>query len=357
MRPVLIIGGYGTFGSQVAKALAGRGISLLIGGRNGRQADDFARTLGPSHRGLPLDLRQPQHFADALREQPVVVNCAGPFRHFDPSLLEACLQSGCHYADIADDRSYCALVRQYGERFAARKLAAVYGCSSLPGISGALGLKLQNEVRKPRDGGPWACRVTLFIGNDNPKGLAAVSSLVEGLGKPIAAPQGTLRCFHGREVVPLPAPFGCRVVFDFDSPEYDLFPSLFDAQNVRVKVGFELTFGSYIMHMLARFGSHYSANDAKWITRSCEFLRGCGCSGGAVMTEFLFANGAANRATVLSRTEGQRMAAWPCVLVAETLAKAEPSSVGACTAYDFLGAERMLGQMVMAGFELHVAPK
>jgi Saccharopine dehydrogenase NADP binding domain len=356
VKPVLIIGGYGTFGSQAAKALAKRGITVLIAGRDGRQAEEFARALDPGHRGLSIDLRQRHAVSQALRNQPVVVNCAGPFQRLDPTLLETCLESGCHYADIADDRHYCALVRQYGERFASAKLAAVYGCSSLPGISGALGLKLQQETELPRDGGPWACGVTLFIGNDNPKGLAAVSSLVEGLGKPIRAPQGTLRGFHGREVVPLPAPFGRRVVFNFDSPEYDLFPLLFGARNVRVKVGFELTFGSYVMHLLARFGSHYSAHNAKWITRSCKFLRGWGCSGGAVMTEFLFADGVTRRAAILSRTEGQRMAAWPCVLVAEALARSEPIRTGASTAYEFLGAEPLLTQMVMAGFELHSAP-
>ncbi|HLW64542.1 MAG TPA: saccharopine dehydrogenase NADP-binding domain-containing protein [Gemmataceae bacterium] len=352
MKPILIIGGYGTFGSQVASALASRGLPVVVAGRDRRRAEEFARTLGADHRGTSLDLRQRESISAALREQPVVVNCAGPFRHFDPALLEACLDQECHYADIADDRHYCGLVRRFGERFAAKSLAAVYGCSSLPGISGALGLKLQDS-RKPRDGSPWACRVTLFIGNDNPKGLAAVSSLVEGLGKPIEAPQGTLRCFHDREVVPLPPPFGRRVVFNFDSPEYDLFPSLLGVRNVRVKVGFELTVGSYIMHLLARFGLNYRAWHAKWITRSGQFLRGWGCAGGAVMTELFSSDGTTSRATMLSHTEGQRMAAWPCVLTAEALAKSQPNRVGACTAYEFLGAEPMLMQMTGAGFELH----
>src|SRR5437764_796194 len=71
---------------------------------------------------------------------------------------------------------------------------------------------------------PARVRVTLLIGNNNPKGRAAIRSLVLGLGKPVQAPQGMLRGFRGREVVPLPEPFGRRAVFNFDSPEYDLFP-------------------------------------------------------------------------------------------------------------------------------------
>src|SRR5439155_1483536 len=66
-------------------------------------------------------------------------------------------------------------------------------------------------------------RVTLFIGNQNPKGEAAVRSLLAGLGRPIRTAEGTVRGFRDREVVALPAPFGRRGVFNFEAPEYDLF--------------------------------------------------------------------------------------------------------------------------------------
>src|SRR2546429_154331 len=73
---------------------------------------------------------------------------------------------------------------------------------------------------------PKAARVTLFIGNDNPKGAAAMGTFLAGLARPIAAPQGRLRGYRDRAVVPLPPPFGPRGVFNFDGPEYDLFPEL-----------------------------------------------------------------------------------------------------------------------------------
>ena len=44
---------------------------------------------------------------------------------------------------------------------------------------------------------PLRARATLFIGNDNVKGGAAVASLLRQLGRPIAAPQGTLRAGGG----------------------------------------------------------------------------------------------------------------------------------------------------------------
>ncbi len=136
MNDVVVFGGYGTFGGHVARELARLGVPLTVAGRDGVRAEVFARTLGPACRGLAADVTRPDSCRAALRGQAVAVNCAGPFNRFDAALLDLCLESGCHYADIADDRGYVALVRHRGPRFAEHGLVAAYGCSSLPAISG-----------------------------------------------------------------------------------------------------------------------------------------------------------------------------------------------------------------------------
>src|SRR5262249_42245540 len=159
---------------------------------------------------------------------------------------------------IAVERDHAALIRAYGERFRQRGLAAVYGCSSLPAISGALALHARS-LCGDKTAKPERARVTLFIGNDNPKGRGAILSLLRTLGQPIHAPQGMLRGFRDREVVPLPPPFGRRAVFNFDSPEYDLFPALLGVRLVSVKVGFELRLANYGFAALALLGYRYDA--------------------------------------------------------------------------------------------------
>ncbi len=154
--------------------------------------------------------------------------------------------------------------------------------------------------------------MTLFIGNHNPKGQAAVRSLVGGLGRPIAAPQGTLRGFRDREVVPLPFPFGLRGVFNFDSPEYDLFPALLGVRAVAVKVGFELRPATYFLALLARLGSGYGLRTVRWLEVPGRLFRGFGCSGAAIMTELFYPDGTAARAALVGQCDGQRMAALPC---------------------------------------------
>ncbi len=251
--------------------------------------------------------------------------------------------------DIADDRAYVDLVRRRGERFRKRGLAAVYGCSSLPGISGALALLARAGSTAPVE----RVRVTLFIGNHNPKGSAAVRSLLAGLGSPITAPQGELRGFRDRELVPLPPPFGRRPVYNFDSPDYDLLPGLLGARSVVVKLGFELRSVTALFALLAVLGAGYGPRTARWLELPGKALGWLGSSGAAVMAELFLTDGSVRRAVITGPRDGQRMAALPCALVVHALSAGDVCVRGAATAYEFLGAQQLVKGLVEAGFTLH----
>lgn len=347
MTKVIIFGGYGTFGTLVARELAARGAQLTIAGRDRSRAEALARSLGSQHTGVAANLSDAGSCRTAIAGHDVAVNCAGPFQDFDATLLEACLDARCHYADIADDRDYCVTVRGFDDAFKHCRRAAVYGCSSLPAISGALGLRLRTE----RPDVPERARVTLFIGNNNPKGSAAIRSLVGSLGKPIPAPQGVLHCFRGREVVPLPLPFGRRAAYDANSPEYDLFPELLGVRAVTVKVVFELRVSNWLFATLARLGRNYGPRTARLLELAGGPIR-WGTSGGAIMTELFYPDGTSSRATLLARQEGQRLAAMPCALSVLSLTSEKKTAAGAMTAYEWLGAENLLAGLQQAGFEL-----
>lgn len=350
MNGVVVFGGYGVFGGHVCRELARRGIGVAVAGRDPGKAAALAASLGPGHEATGADATDAISCRQALRGRAVAVHCAGPFDSRHTTLLDACLELGCHYVDIADDRRYAAVVRSQAESFRRRGLSAVYGCSSVPGLSGALSLAALRGASSP----PLRVRVTLLIGNDNPKGLAAVQSLVQGLGRPITAPQGTLHGFCERAVVPLPPPFGRRAVFSFDSPEYDLFPSLLGVRSVTVHVGFELRAVTYGLTLLALCGPGYGERMARFLSRMGGATRGQGTSGAALLTELFFANGSCRRASLCAAADGQRMAALPAALAAETLVHGR-GRPGSWTAYELLGADQLLGAEVAAGFRVSVA--
>ena len=282
---VVVFGGHGTFGSLLVAELPG---AVPVGRRTGHDVRDAAAC------------------ARALEGRRVAVNCAGPFQDFDDTLARACLDAGCHYVDIADDRAYCASIRALDGAFRERGLTAAYGCSSLPGISGALAALVK----------PTRARVTLFIGNKNPKGAAAVASFARG--------RFSLR--DGADVE-LPQPFGRRrVYFDLDSPDKDLI----DADEVIVKVGFESRLGTWLMPLLG-----------PRILAFCARLFPFGSSGGAVMVEDLDSG---RREAVVARENGQRLAILPAVCVVRAL-EAGGARPGAHTAAEVLGAEALLAAL------------
>ena len=180
MKTAVVFGGYGTFGSLVCRELVRWSVPVIVAGRDLARAESFGGAIG-AH-GVRADATEPP--PELVTPDHVLVSCAGPFSALGTRLLEMCARNGCHHVDIADDRRYVARVRELSPSF--DRSCAVYGCSSLPAISLALcSLATRGTLER--------VRATLFIGNDNPKGRAAIQSLLEGLGKEIRAPQGTLR--------------------------------------------------------------------------------------------------------------------------------------------------------------------
>lgn len=349
---VTVFGGYGVFGTHVAQALAMAGLPVRIAGRDGEQARKAAAHLGTNSSGIAADLRDPASCAHALAGTRVAVCCAGPFSFLPAVLPEACLAAGVHYVDIADDRGWSTRMRALGPRFHGRGLTAACGCSSLPGISGALAL-LAAESLTTVD----RVRVTLFIGNRNPKGEAAVHAAASQLGRRFPAPQGTLTGLRGRETVDLPAPFGPRTVLDFESPELDLFPALLGVRSVRVKVGFESRLATTAMAALSLLGPRFGAAGARAVAPLARLLSRSGHSGGVVKAELWSPDGTAASAALSSAEDGQRMAALPAAFVAQALWDPENTIVrGTVTAWQALTPRGLLDRLIASGYRLSQSP-
>lgn len=126
------------------------------------------------------------HLVDALRERydivapargaldfrgAFAVACtAGPFQQLDRGMVRDAVENGAHWLDIADDaRWFFDLVddRELDEFARTRGLVVMPGLSTLPAISCALAKRLLPATHVD---------ITLFIGNDNRKGAAAIAS-------------------------------------------------------------------------------------------------------------------------------------------------------------------------------------
>lgn len=97
----LLYGSYGYTGRLVARRAVERGLRPLLAGRDGEALGAQAREMGLPCRAFPVE--DAVGLEAALGEVPLVLHCAGPFRHTFRPVAEACLRTRRHYLDITGE--------------------------------------------------------------------------------------------------------------------------------------------------------------------------------------------------------------------------------------------------------------
>ncbi|MDP9190758.1 MAG: hypothetical protein M3P06_03545 [Acidobacteriota bacterium] len=139
-KRVVVVGARGVFGSLLVKELGG------------------------------YDVVEAPRGAPDFRNAFAVACTAGPFQLLDRGMVREAVACGAHWLDIADDeRWFFDLIDDAALDALARERGVVVmpGLSTLPAISYALVERL---------GTPKRVSITLYIGNHNAKGAAAIAS-------------------------------------------------------------------------------------------------------------------------------------------------------------------------------------
>jgi hypothetical protein len=239
---ILLLGGYGVFGSRIATRLAAAGHELLVAGRSAEKAERFCAGkagLAP----LALD-RARITDALALHRPALLIDATGPFQAMDYAVPRACIAAGVHYCDIADGRAFVCGIGELDAEARAAGVTVISGASSLPALSGAV-------VRKLAEGLGRVCTVdiTLSASNRATAGPAVAAGIIRQAGQPIGVWRGGRwqRGFGwqdiGREdyaVAGWPAVSG-RLVTLVDVPDLTLLPDRLPGKpSVRMRAGAEL---------------------------------------------------------------------------------------------------------------------
>ena len=179
---VLLIGAAGAFGSRLAAALAAEpGLELIAAGRRPYRLDQLLRSLPPATLQTATLDRDQLSAADLTRlRAAVVIDAAGPFQTATPRVIEASIQAGCHYIDLADGRAFVAAVPRFDAAAGAARVAVISGASSTPALSHAAIDHLTAGWRRID-----ALRVCISPGNRAAPGLAATRAVLSWTGQPV----------------------------------------------------------------------------------------------------------------------------------------------------------------------------
>lgn len=226
MKRVLIIGGYGNFGSYIARALStDANISLLIGGRSKAKADAFAATLTPMNpaAGCVIDINASIE-AQLLELRPdVVIHTTGPFQSQDHRVARASIAAGADYLDLADARHFVATIGELDDAAKRAGVAVIAGASSVPCLTAAF-----VDRYRPRFTRLDSVSYGIAAAQATNRGLGTAAAILSYVGKPftIMANGGPKRVFgwQGLQAVRYPE-LGLRLFGYCDIPDLELFPA------------------------------------------------------------------------------------------------------------------------------------
>jgi short subunit dehydrogenase-like uncharacterized protein len=102
----MIYGANGYTGKLIAKQARQRGLKPILAGRNHKIIESLAAETGFEY--LVFDLDDEAAVKKALEGVSIVLHCAGPFSATSQPMIDACLESGCHYLDITGEISVFA---------------------------------------------------------------------------------------------------------------------------------------------------------------------------------------------------------------------------------------------------------
>jgi hypothetical protein len=353
---VLIIGGYGNFGSYIARSLApDPTIRLLIGGRASAKAQAFAAGLGGAHpaEGHAIDIDGGLAAAFDRILPDIVVHTSGRFQRQNHRVARACIAQGCHYLDLADARDFVVSIGELDAAARARGVIVVSGASSVPCLTAAV-----IDHYRPGFARLDAIDYGISTAQRTNRGLATTSAILSYVGKPLLRLRdGRMqRAFGWQDThVVRYRELGLRLFGTCDIPDLELFPRRYpEVRSIRFAAGHELKIlhaGTWALSWLVRLGFVRSLDvhapsllklaflfDRFGSSRSGfhMFLAGVGHDGRPRRVRFF----------IIARSgHGPYIPCIPAILLAKRLSRDEVGVRGALPCLDLIGLEDYLGAL------------
>lgn len=231
MPDILLFGATGYTGRLTAEALARKGASFAIAGRNKAKLYALAdETNGPEVRLASVD--DIDSLVAALDGIKVMITCVGPFLELGDAAVEAALRSKVHYIDSTGEGTFVAKLIERDEeaRAAGIVMAPCMGFDEVPADVAAT---LATDGMDRAD-----LTLTYAIPQHASKGtIKSALKIITSEGQWIrdGRPQ-MIRAGHGRRWAPMPPPLGPKPSVGFPLAEGRLAPLHLDLNSLSIYV-------------------------------------------------------------------------------------------------------------------------
>lgn len=352
IKRVLIIGGYGNFGSVITRRLAGEdNLQVIIAGRSKEKADGLADETGGE--AVALDINDGLTSALSTIKPDIVIHTSGPFQAQGYDVAKACIAQGCHYIDLADGRGFVEGIAELDEQAKGKGVTIISGASSVPCLTSALidHYKAEFQTLETLDYGITTAQKTA-------RGLATTAAILTYTGKPcptlIDGQMTDIYGWQGLRVRKYPE-LGWRLLGNCDVPDLALFPKRYpELRTVRFYAGLEISFVHitlWAISWLVRIGLIKRLEKAAPLLLKTSYmfdwlgsansafhmeLSGKGTDGGEKTIKF----------ELIARSgDGPYIPCMPAILMAKKLAADEVSDAGAFPCMGLITRDEYLGAL------------
>jgi len=237
MQRVLIIGGCGRIGGNIAKdILAHTDAEVTITGRNPQLGMQALEQLGSAVQFQALDLANQPRLNEVIGKADLVVHAAGPFHYRDAQVLRTCIQQGVNYVDVSDERSFTRKALAMSDEAKAAGVTAIINSGVFPGISNSMVRKGVESLEQAE-----SIQLSYIVAGSGGAGVTVMRTTFLGLQRPFEAWVGgrwqPIKPYTAREQLTFPQPYGTANVYWYDMPEAITLQETFPVQSVITKFG------------------------------------------------------------------------------------------------------------------------
>ncbi|MEM7075190.1 MAG: DUF4166 domain-containing protein, partial [Pseudomonadota bacterium] len=247
---VVIIGGYGVFGSLIARLLRRDGHAIWLAGRTPEKSRARARTLDVLAIEENVEV-SPNAVFDPNPD--LVIDAAGPFQDYGSDgyrIPRMCIEAKCHYLDLSDAPQFTKGMSQLDAAAQAAGVFVLSGASSVPGLSSCIAVELGDGFDTIE-----LVDTVILPGNRAPRGRSVIESITSGVGRPFKVLRGgkwrSTAGWTDKRAYRLDKALK-RSAYAVDVPDLELLPQKIAAQSVTFRAGLELGIMNAALALLAR---------------------------------------------------------------------------------------------------------
>lgn len=258
---ILVLGGYGTFGSRISRALCLKGHHVIINGRNKEKAEKLKAEILSDKADALIEVACFDVFTE-LYEQinhlkpSLVIHTCGPFQGQDTLIAETVIKAGVHYIDLADGRDYVQDMLKLDALAKSKHVIVITAASTVPTLSSAVLKHLQQEhdIKLFQ-----SVKIGISPGQKTDRGLATSQAVLSYIGKPLTPWRGAPNKPYGwqKTYVQKYPSIRNRLMGNCEVADLDLLPDYFAIKELQFSAGMEsklLHSGIWLCSWLVRLG-------------------------------------------------------------------------------------------------------